>query len=206
MRFIGKIIASFTHEIKNHIAIVKESAGLMQDMITMGKAFQNDSNQYLEIIRSIEEQVDKTNSLFQYLNRFAHRMDNNVSSFNVNEILEELIALLSRYANQKKIRLEKDFLNDIPSIISSPSLLQLLLFHLLDERMENLDKNSRLIIKTATTNDAIEIRIIPEGNLFQAETEKERIPDTLLNTVMEQLGGSIAREKDTVITLSSAPP
>jgi len=206
MRFIGKIIAGFTHEIKNYIAIIKESAGLIEDMIKLGNAFKSDADQYVEIIRSIEEQIEKTNSLFRYLNRFAHRMDNELSAFNVNESLEELIALLTRIANQKKISLEKDFQHDIPSITSNPSMLQFLVFHFLEENIARLDKNSRLIVKTAPLKNSIEVRIIPKGNFLTMEMEKEKIPDEILNNVIRQLGGSISHgsEEDTIITLPAA--
>jgi len=206
LSFIGKIIAGFTHEIKNYIAIIKESAGLIEDLIKLGKVTKSDSGQCLEITRSIEEQIEKTNSLFRYLNRFAHRMDNELSVFNVNESLEELIALLTRFASQKKISLEKDFQRDIPSITSNPSMLQFLVFHFLEEKIARLDKNSRLIVKTAFLNNSVEIRIIPEGHFLTIEMGKEKLPHDILNSVIRQLGVSISQGggEETAITLPSA--
>ncbi len=32
LAFVGKIIADFTHEINNHLALIKESAGLISDI------------------------------------------------------------------------------------------------------------------------------------------------------------------------------
>ena len=58
--FIGKIIAGFTHEIKNHLAIIKESAGLIGDLIKFGKKGKDESAQYLEIIGSVEDQMERT--------------------------------------------------------------------------------------------------------------------------------------------------
>ena len=49
LRFIGKILAGFTHESKNYIAIVKESAGLIGDMIQLGK---NPGMSHRHILRS----------------------------------------------------------------------------------------------------------------------------------------------------------
>jgi nitrogen-specific signal transduction histidine kinase len=206
LRFIGKILAGFTHEIKNYMAIIKESAGLIEDMIKLEKSTKSDSGQYLEITRSIEEQIEKTNDLFRYLNRFSHRMDTELSTFSVNETLEELSALLTRFANQRKISLEKDFQKDIPSITSNPSMLQFLVFHFLEEKIARLDKNSRLTVKTAFLNNSVEIRIIPEGHFLTIEMGKEKIPHDILNNVIQQLGGIISQggKEETVIALPSA--
>jgi len=200
LRFIGKILAGFTHEIKNYMAIIKESAGLIEDMINLEKSTKSDSGQYLEITRSIEEQIEKTNDLFRYLNRFSHRMDTELSTFSVNETLEELSALLTRFANQRKISLEKDFQKDIPSINSNPSMLQLLVFQFLEEKLTILDKNSSLIIKTESANGSIAIRIIPKGNLL--DVDKGKFSYEFQDNVVRLLRGSISQgNKETVITI-----
>jgi nitrogen-specific signal transduction histidine kinase len=200
LRFIGKILAGFTHEIKNYMAIIKESAGLIEDMIKLEKSTKSDSGQYLEITRSIEEQIEKTNDLFRYLNRFSHRMDTELSTFSVNETLEELSALLNRFANQRKISLEKDFQKDIPSINSNPSMLQLLVFQFLEEKLTSLDKNSSLIIKTESANGSIAIRIIPKGNLL--DVDKGKFFYEFQDNVVRLLRGSISQgNKETVITI-----
>jgi nitrogen-specific signal transduction histidine kinase len=199
LSFIGNILAGFTHEIKNYIAIIKESAGLMGDMIKLEKKSKNEPQEYLEIIHSIEEQIEKTNDLFRYLNRFSHRMDNELSTFNVNETMEELIALLTRSANQRKISIEKDFQKDILPMNNNPSMLQFLVFHFLEEKITKLDKNSRLIIKTESANGSTVIRIIPKGNLLDADKEKGYLPYEIQDKVVRQLGGNISQEKEETV-------
>jgi nitrogen-specific signal transduction histidine kinase len=194
LRFIGKILAGFTHESKNYLAIIKESAGLIEDMIKLGKSGDEASGQFLEIIHSIEEQIEKSAGLFKYLNRFSHRMDNQLSAFNCNEALEELLALVNRFANQKKITLVKDFRQDLPQIYGNPSMMQFLVFGYLEENLKSLDINSRIIIKTGAANGSITIKIIPEGNLLEAEREKEEFPYETYNTVLKQLQGQITPE------------
>ena len=194
LRFIGKILAGFTHESKNYLAIIKESAGLIDDMIKLGKSGEAASSQFLEIIHSIEEQIERSTGLFKYLNRFSHRMDTQLSAFNCNEALEELMALVNRFANQKRIELAKDFQQDLPQIYGNPSMIQFLVFSFLEEIIKTLDKNSRIIIKTGTANGSVMIKIIPEGNLLEVEIEKEEFPYETYNTVLERLNGKITPE------------
>ena len=200
LRFIGKIIAGFTHEIKNHIAIIKESAGLIGDLIRFGKEESNNPLQYLEIITSVEDQIVKTLDLFKYLNRFAHRMDTPHTAFNVNENLEELIALLDRFAHQRKISFEKDFQDDVPSLINDPALFQFLVFCFVEEKLTRLDKNSSLILRTALLDKGISVSIIAKGDYI--EPDKELSSYEMHDYVIKQLGGNLVRgEKETVITL-----
>jgi len=203
LRFIGKILAGFTHEIKNHLAIVKESAGLIGDMIQLGKSTQNDSGQYLEIVQSIEEQKEKSTAHFTYLNRFSHRMDTPLSTFSVNDSIEELTALLQRFANQKRITIEKDFQKDLAPVHSNPSMFQFLVFTFLEEMLTTLDKNSRISIKTEGSNNAVAIRITPEGNIIEGAPGTGPMLYEIGDAVIQQLGGTLSREtgKSMVILL-----
>ena len=194
LHFIGKILAGFTHEIKNYLAIIKESAGLIEDLITLGKDTKSDSGQYLEIIHSIEEHIEKANVLFRYLNRFAHRMDDQFAIFNVNESLEELAALVTRFANQKKITIEKDFHESMPSIYNNSSLLQFVVYTALEEKIRNLDKNGKIAIQTGVDENSVRIRLIPEGNLIEGEGDTTSIPYEVLEKIIKQLGGNISEE------------
>ena len=199
LRFLGKILAGFTHEIKNHLAIIKESAGLMGDMIKMGKSAESASGQYLEIVQSIEEQIAKALVHFTYLNRFSHRMDTPFSTFNVNESLEELTALLHRFANQKRISLEKDLQKDLKPINGNPSMLQFLVFHFLEETMAKLDKNSRIIVKTEGMNSSVAIRIIPEGNVLGTDAAKPECPHGIIDYLIKMLSGTITKQEEEII-------
>jgi nitrogen-specific signal transduction histidine kinase len=207
LHFIGKILAGFTHEIKNYLAIIKESAGLMEDLITLGKDSEKDSGQYLEIIHSIEEHIEKANVLFRYLNRFAHRMDNQFATFNVNESLEELAALVTRFANQKKITIEKDFDESMPVIYNNPSLLQFVIYTALEKKIRNLNKNNKITIKTGVVENSVRVRLVSEGNLLEGEGKGEgdttSIPHEILEKIVKQLGGNISEEnvRETLMTI-----
>jgi len=205
MRFIGKIIAGFTHEIKNYIAIINESTGLIGDMMNVGKSVENDLPEYLDIFHSTEDYIEKTNGHFRYLNRFAHRMDSPLSSFHINESLEELIALLQRFANQKRITFKLDYETDMPQVYSNPSLLQLIIFTFLEQNIIELEQESTITLQTAFADKGIRVTIIPNGK--RTEGSSASIPAELLDIVIKELGGNISqdREKETIILLPLRP-
>lgn len=196
LKFIGKVLSVFTHELNNHLAIIKESAGLIEDTLRLQKSSgKYDIEESLKIIQSIENQIGKTAWLTKKLNSFGHRMDNLLSTFNVNESLEELLVLLSRVATQKKVSFEKDFQEDIPRVCNDPAGLQLIVFCFIDRLLKSLDKDSRITFKTAYSGDSIRISIIPKGDVIESGG-REVCSEGISQYVIEQLDGSIIKNTD----------
>jgi nitrogen-specific signal transduction histidine kinase len=205
LSFVGKIIAGFTHEIKNHFAIIKETGGLMQDFIDMGKCSKGELKQFSGSIRCIEEQIFKAISLIDYLNGFAHRMDRPRSEVNINEVLQELVALMTRFAYQKKIVFETDFKRQIPSFETNPPMLQYVLFCLIDGRMSRLDRNGRIMIRTSGSGGNITVSLISEGTGIPPTGGMEFCCPALLLESLKQLGGSVSDgEKEAVLIIPVA--
>jgi len=194
LSFIGQVLSVFSHEINNHLAILKESVGLIGDLIELGKtSSRKDLKEILKITQSIKNQIEQTTYFCDKLNGFGHGMEKPVSAFNIHKSIEELMVLLRRVINQKMICLEKDFTANMPLIYSNPLKIQFLIFCLIEKHLKRLDKNSRIIIKTVYSNDSIGITIIPKGNLI--ETDEEVIcKDEIFKHIIKQLGGSISQK------------
>ncbi len=165
LRFIGKILATLSHELKNHLAIIKEYSGLIQDLVEAEKMpAAGSADQYVNSVHSIHRQIDKTLELLRFFNRFSHRMDTSQSVYGVNETVEELLALIYRLANQKKILLETDFHKALPQVTGNPALLQFSLFCLIEEFMSRLEKSGSLVLRTGLAGDAITITLSRSGD------------------------------------------
>jgi len=191
-RFIGSIIAGFTHELKNHLAIIKESGGLQQDLLSMSK--KPDSAGIHKFLLSVDSQIEKSLQLIAFLNRFAHRMDCECTSFSVNEAIEELVALMARVAYQKRVEFTTDFEQGIPPIHSNPSTLQLLIFFIIEELMDGFEKGGSITVKTSAAADTIKIAIIPKGNMKELSGKGEYHRGEAINKVCGELFGALDRQ------------
>jgi|SRR5208337_3247845 len=202
LSFIGKVLSVFSHDINNHLAILKESAGLIGDLIEFGKtSSRKDLKEILKITQSIKNQIEQATYFCDKLNGFGHGMEKPLSTFNIHECIEELMVLLNRFINQKMIRIEKDFTANMPLIYSNPLKVQFLMFCLVEKHLKRLDKNSRIIIKTVYANDSIGITIIPQGNLIETD-EKLTCDEESYNHIIKQLGVNISHktaEETTII-------
>jgi C4-dicarboxylate-specific signal transduction histidine kinase len=195
LSFIGKILAVFSHEINNHLAILKESVGLIGDLIELGKtSSRKDLKEILKITQSIKDQIEQTTYFCNKLNGFGHGMEKPLSDFNIHRSIEELMVLLGRVMNQKMVRLEKDFTANMPLFHSNPLKIQFLIFCLIEKYLRGLDKNGSIIIKTAHSNDSIGITVIPKGNWIERNEDEEVIcKDEIYENIIEQLGGRVSQ-------------
>lgn len=211
MSFVGKVLREFTHELKNHLAIIRETAGLVEDLMTLRKSpSKDDREEYLKPLHSISTQIDKTIQLVNHLNTFSHRMDVPHSAFSVNQAIEELAALIHRFSSQKGIKIETDFETTLPQVYGDPSRFSCLLFCLIEEAMEALLKDSRLTIKTESSREAVIVSLISQGNIGRLDRETRLCKEDAVKDFTEALGASLVRNKDErttrlILPLSPAP-
>ena len=104
---MGKVTASLSHEIKNTLAIINESAGLMGDLLR--KDAPEDWPQYsrlTEIVASLEEQVQRSADIVKRLNQFAHSMDKSMAGLDLNDTVSQTAILAQRFAILRRVNLE----------------------------------------------------------------------------------------------------
>lgn len=164
LNFLGKLLAGYTHELKNHLAIINESSGLMDDLLGMSAG--GDERLYTRLRRiaaAISERVSSANTMAMYLNRIAHRMDFPLSHCNLNDLLIEELALMERFSAMKKISFEKSLQKEIPSIYNNPALLQFIVFSLVNDLIEKLGSGSVIEFFSCANDDNVEVRIESAG-------------------------------------------
>lgn len=203
MSFIGKVLATFSHELKNHLAVIKEYTGLIHDLFEMKKPGGNMSEQCLQSLRSINGQIDKTLSLILYFNRFSHRMDAPVSSFDVNAAIEELLILIHRLANQRRVKLEPEFDREIPEVHANPLLVQFLLFCLIEELLLRLEGGGTIRVGTNRTGGNLVVRLATQGKLGPPSVGQRVCGEEGFGLALGTLGATVDRSgENSVITMT----
>ncbi len=103
----GRITAGFTHEIKNVLAIVKESSGLMEDLLAMSRdvPFPH-RDRFLRALTTIKDQVRRGVDLSTRLNSFAHSPDVPVASVDMHAVIDRMAVLSGRFAGMKRVELK----------------------------------------------------------------------------------------------------
>ncbi|WP_299977311.1 hypothetical protein [Desulfobacula sp.] len=97
MRFFGKMSASATHEIKNCLAIINESAGLLEDLSMMAEKKPPLSLARVnDISQRVTRQVNRADIVVRKLNRFSHGVDRKTQIANLEETVSFVLDLASR--------------------------------------------------------------------------------------------------------------
>ena len=76
LAFFGKVNASISHELKNILAIISETAGLLNDLTKMLTKGENvDLEMLLTCSRDIEEEIQRGFGTIKQMNTFSHSVD-----------------------------------------------------------------------------------------------------------------------------------
>lgn len=161
VRFFGKITAGITHELKNVLAVIKETSGLMGDILelTDGETFQH-KEKFGKALSTIRRQIEHGVDLLNHLNKFAHAPDKITAEINLNEVVYELIALSGRFARLKNITLSMINSEETIRFTTCQVSLQMLLFSCLEYCMSRLDQNAKIDVGVEKNRDNDECMVI----------------------------------------------
>jgi C4-dicarboxylate-specific signal transduction histidine kinase len=195
--FLGKMTASMTHELKNVLAIIRESSGLMQDILT----FSNDGtgsyeDKLKEILQTIDDQVTRGVEITSRMNRVAHDPDEAMTSVELNDLVAHLVALSTRFAQMKKIDLV--FAPSETSIVvrTNPLLLQMALFAAIECCFSAMPSGGRMDIHVETEKEEKQVVISLDGTDPSARAFSEILTENrewiVFSERVEDLGGRYA--------------
>ncbi|MDU9049230.1 MAG: hypothetical protein Q3M30_10275 [Candidatus Electrothrix sp. Rat3] len=150
MASFGCLLADFSHEMRNHLAVIQEANGLLEDILAMEVTKGNSVPALLEeTAAQIGQRVRRSADLCRCLSGMAHRSDTPRSSFQVNDLLAELVVFLERSARSGQVALQLEPGQGIAPIYNEPALVQHVLYQLYAFSLELLSNGQTLIISTA---------------------------------------------------------
>jgi len=108
VRFFGKVSALISHEIKNVLAVMAESAGLMEDLclLNLKKGVPLEVERLNTLVDRILRQVGRADEIVKNMNRFAHSVDETVSTVDLQNHIHLLIALSRRLTTMKGVSVD----------------------------------------------------------------------------------------------------
>ncbi|MBW1724862.1 MAG: hypothetical protein JRD87_08370 [Deltaproteobacteria bacterium] len=193
--FFGKITGGITHEIKNVLAIIQESSGLMEDILDVAEngAFPH-KDKFIKSLNRIRGQIQRGINITTRLNRFAHSSDHCPSSLDLNEITEQMVLLASRFARLKNVVL-KSSPSDPPLIIKSdPVSLEMALFEAIEIILVLIASGGKITLSPRKIQDKYVLGVGYENTVLPKEESLAKISSTerwaSLQETMIYLGGT----------------
>lgn len=206
LHFFGKMSATNCHDIKNALAIINENIGLLQDFILMSeKGMAIDPGRLKTLAEKVVKQVWRADGFVKNMSRFAHSVDEPVVNVDLNEILELVKMLSSRFVSMRGVTLKPEPSTNPVVVTTNPFLLENLVWLCLDFAMEVAGSGKTVGIITEETKDCARIRFTHIEGLKEASTDT--FPTEQANALLEALKGELTLDTgigELVLTLPKA--
>ncbi len=180
---VGELAAGIAHEINNPVAIMVEEAGWIEDLLGE-EEFKEGENleEFHRALRQIKNQGKRCKEITHKLLSFARKTDATVQDVQVNDVVEELVALSAQRAKFGNVVINTTLDERLPTVQASQSELQQVLLNLINNALDAMEKKGgRLDIISQMDEEFITIFVadngpgIPRANL-------ERVFDPFFTT------------------------
>jgi K+-sensing histidine kinase KdpD len=192
LAFFGKMSACISHDIKNHLAIINEKAGLCGDLLFMAeqKGRPLDSAMVNELAQNIGQQVKHADQVVKNLNRLAHSVDEPCCTVDLGEAVALIISISQRLVSSKGIRVEMNVPASPVQVESHLFYLMYMIFYFIDKAMGG-SNNGELRVHLKDVGDAGEVTI---SGSFQGMIRSAEAKPTPISVLEEKLGVTVDLE------------
>ena len=147
--FVAQVTGGTTHEIRNILAIVKESAGLIEDLIhAFNKRGSLDQEKLMRSLGRIDAQVARGTELVANLNRFSHVLDPVQDPIDVRREIQQVVSLSLFRARRRRHLLELEPGGQNLTVAVDPFRFEMSIFAAVGCCMDQLPEGSTVSIRT----------------------------------------------------------
>lgn len=196
LKFSGTITASVTHELNNVISILNQTGGLLEDFIF---ASENGNPIPSDKLKNIAEKLrfhsERGIEIIKHLNKFAHSSDIRYGSLNLNELIENLGALMNRFVALKGAVLSTELPEKQIQVTNDPFKVQQVVFLAMKVMLKETQKGNSIVLslnKCESINN-IKLKLIAERDGFQPDLSDIR---NYINEIGAEINAD--RESDSV--------
>lgn len=212
LNFLGRGLVRLAHDLKNHLATINESAGLMVDLLKhqhkqrsgwRDRSFKGrqtpslDMASLLSVLERIEKEVVQGATLIQNLGRFGHRLEEPRSVFDGEEALEEIRDVLLEQVGEKGIHLEIRPSETKPMIETDLSGFQMAVVWNVEKVMAGLEQGHRIVLETAVRKGLFQVCLSSPCAGYPPRFVSEELCDEgFYGERVEELGGQMWDRSD----------
>ncbi len=214
MAALGKLAAGVAHEVNNPLAVIREKAGWIRDLLDE-EDVQGSPNfqEFADAVNKIEHHVERAGTVVHRMLGFARRMEPVRDDVYVNDLLKQTTVFLDNEIRFRNIELCWDLGSDVPAVQSDASQLQQVFLNLLNNAIDAISKNGHIYISTMFDQQeaTVSIHVRDDGPGMDKDVQK-RIFDPFFTTknvgegtglglsisysIISKLGGTIRFESE----------
>lgn len=193
LRFFGSVVAAAAHEWGNVLAVVGESAGLLEDLASLaGRGMPLDPERLATVAGTVTRQVRRGNALLENLRRFAHSPDMPSRPLHLAEAAATMAALAGRLANQRGVELVVEAGDGELCVPGDPYRLCRLLSLCLEYAMDAAGSGGRLVLTAAAAPGGARFEVAGLPETTPALPESLRAAAAAVDARLEPAPGRLA--------------
>ena len=195
LQFFGKISASISHELKNVLAIINENAGLLEDFTLMAdRGVPFDPARLRTMAQAVKKQIGRADAIISNMNRFAHSTDQTITTVDLAQTIEIVLAVTARFAVMRGIQIDWQLPENPVALRTAPFLLMNLVWLCLEFSMSAGGDEKQVELVAEETEGGVRIRFRRLAGLTEALLET--FPSEPEKILLEALGADLTTEPE----------
>ena len=180
---VGELAAGIAHEINNPMAIMVEEAGWIEDLL-QEEEFKEGANldEFKRAVKQIKVQGKRCKEITHKLLSFARKTDPAIKVVQLNDLVEEIVALCEQRAKYSSIHINMNLMSPLPTIHASPSEMQQVLLNLINNAVDAMEKSGGSIDITTRVDGAYVVLDVADTGPGIPQANLARIFDPFFTT------------------------
>ncbi len=173
MTSLGQMAASIAHEINNPLAGVLMYTKLLAKKVTGGTFRKEEALDYLS---KMESEVSRCSRIIRNLLDFARQTEPMLRLVDVNQVIEQVLAMVGHQAQLQNVEVVKEFSSSLPKVMADFDQLQQIFTNLTLNAIQAMPGGGKLTLRTSAENSQVKVDVqdtgcgIPKENLNKLGT------------------------------------
>lgn len=159
---LGLMASSFAHEVNNPLATINVYAEDLIDRIEQQDVDLNEKEMSL-YLGKIKENTERCKRITSNLLNFSRKTNWNVTQIDLNETIQNSISLVETSLKKKQVKLNICIEKDLPVLFGDSLKLTQVLFNLINNAMDSLEKEGMIHISALEEQNEVSINITDNG-------------------------------------------
>jgi two-component system NtrC family sensor kinase len=180
MAEIGRLAAGVAHEINNPLAIIHAQAGVLADLVKENPDFPR-SAEFRDRVAKIEMQVERGRKVAHRLLDFSRRAGPELEPVDIVAALEGTFGFVEKDLESSRIRIIRDYGQDIPIVRSSLPQMQQVFLNLINNALEAIGKDGEVRLSAQRSDRGVLVKVADTGPGISAK-DLQKIFDPFFST------------------------